>query len=348
MMLFKFDHPNVWDALKHASKPVVLYGMGNGADKVLDAFSRRGITAAGVMASDDFVRYKDYRGFTVKKQSDLEKELGDFTVALCFASALPDVMAHIKKVARAHELLVPNVPVVGDEILDDAYLAAHRSAIEAAYSLLADEASRRVFRGALNFFYTGRLAYLDAIESGKDEAFRSILRLENESYLDLGAYRGDTVDEFLRFTDGYTRITAVEPHPKNYQKLREHLADIANAQAIHAGIAGKCGTMYVSKGAGRMASLNTDRGVAVPVTSVDALDCRPTYIKADVEGMEAAMLTGAVDTLQEKPKLNLAAYHRTGDFFTLINQLHAIQPAYRIYLRKHPYIPCWDLNLYAV
>ena len=61
------------------------------------------------------------------------------------------------------------------------------------------------------------------------------------------------------------------------------------------------------------------------------------------------MLRGAVHTLRGyHPKLNLAAYHRTEDLFSLILQLHEINPDYRIYLRKHPYIPCWDLNIYAV
>ena len=99
-MLFDFTYPDVWDALERTQKPIVLYGMG-------------GITAAGVMASDDFVRYQRFRGFTVKKQSDHERELGDFLVALCFASDLPNVTAHIRTVADAHELLVPNVPVFG-------------------------------------------------------------------------------------------------------------------------------------------------------------------------------------------------------------------------------------------
>ena len=347
-MLFDFAHPNVWDALKRAKKPIVLYGMGDGADKVLYAMQQRGISAAGVMASDDFVRYQSFRGFTVKKQSDLEQELGDFLVALCFASSLPDVMRHIRKVAKEHELLIPNVPVVGHELLDDAYLAAHRTEIEAVYTLLADEKSRLVFKGALDFFYTGQLSCLDAIETDKSEAFQDILRLKNESFLDLGAYRGDTVDEFLRYTDGYTHITAVEPNPKNYQKLYAYLESIPRAEAIHAGIADKEGVMTVSKGAGRMASLNTAGGVEVPVTTVDALNCRPTYLKVDIEGMEQAMLCGAAHTLREaKPKLNLAAYHRTGDFFELILQLHRINPDYKLYLRKHPYIPCWDLNIYA-
>lgn len=347
-MLFQFDYPNVWDALKNTKKPIVLYGMGNGADKVLDEFERRGITATGVMASDDFVRYQDFRGFTVKKQSDLENELGDFIVALCFASSLPDVMAHIRKVASEHELLIPNVPVIGGELLDDAYLKSHKADIEKAYDLLADDRSRKVFKGALDFFYTGRLPYLDLIECSKGEVFRDILQLHNESYLDLGAYRGDTVDEFLHYTDGYTLITAVEPNPKNYGKLCEHLTTINDAEALNAGIADQAGVMYVTKGAGRMAALNAEGGVEVPVTTVDAIDCHPTYIKVDIEGMEDKMLSGAVNTLRSKPKLNLAAYHRTGDFFELILRLHKLNPDYRIFLRKHLYIPCWDLNIYAI
>ena len=31
----------VWDALKESTTPVILYGMGNGADKVLDEFEKR-------------------------------------------------------------------------------------------------------------------------------------------------------------------------------------------------------------------------------------------------------------------------------------------------------------------
>ena len=88
---------SVWEQLKNSAKPVVLYGMGDGADKVLAAFDRYGIKASAVIASDDFVRGQKFHGFTVKKLSDVEAELGDVIIALCFASQLPDVMAHITK-----------------------------------------------------------------------------------------------------------------------------------------------------------------------------------------------------------------------------------------------------------
>lgn len=375
--LFDFEYPNVWDELKNTSLPIVLYGMGNGADKVLDEFEKRGIRAAGVMASDDFCRYQEFRGFTVKKQSDFEREFGlssaegdtdnlpglvtgsneshiarsrgGFIIALCFGSSLPDVMDHIYETAQKHPLLIPNVPVAGDTLTDDGFLAKYRGDIETAFSLLADDKSRTVFKGVLDFYYTGRPEYLKAIESDKSEAFENILRLKNESFLDLGAYRGDTVDEFLHYTDGYTDITAVEPNPKNYKKLREHIADINNASAINAGIADSNGVMRIGKKAGRMPTLGDKSGVEVPVMTVDSLGCQPSYIKVDIEGTESAMLRGARRTIgMYKPKLNLAAYHRSEDFFSLILQLHAINPDYRIYLRKHPYIPCWDLNIYAI
>lgn len=347
--LFDFDYPNVWTALEDSTLPIVLYGMGNGADKVLGELERRGIRAAGVMASDDFARYQDYRGFIVKKESDFTRELGDFAVALCFGSSLPDVIEHVYEVASRHTLLVPNVPVAGDVLMDDAFVDRYRDDIARAYSLLADDKSKEVFKGALDFYYTGRLEYLQAIESDKDEVFRKILRLHDERYLDLGAYRGDTVEEFLHYSDGWRRIVAVEPNPRNYRKLCEHLEGIENVTAVHAGIADTVGMMTVSKKGGRMPVLGDPDGVEVPVTTVDAIDCAPTYLKVDIEGMEREMLRGAVHTLRGyHPKLNLAAYHRTEDLFSLILQLHEINPDYRIYLRKHPYIPCWDLNIYAV
>ncbi len=342
----------VWDALKQNSKPIVLYGMGNGADKVLNEFEKRNITCSGVMASDDFVRYQNFRGFTVKKMSDFEEKYGDFVIALCFASSLDDVMNHINYVASRHTMLVPNVPVFGSEVFDDDFLNKYKDEISSAYSLLCDSKSKEVFIGALNFLYSGKLDYLNSITTDKDEAFENILKLsDNESYLDLGAYRGDTVDEFLHYTNDYKKIVAVEPNIKNHQKLTEHCDAIKDFTAINSGICDTNGTMFVSKGGGRQSVLSDKSGVEINTVTVDNIYDKYgefSYIKVDIEGMEHKMLLGATNTLMSKPKLNIAAYHTNSDFFTLINKIHSLNPDYRIHLRKHPYIPCWDLNLYCI
>ena len=56
---------DMWRILMSASKPIVLYGTGDGADKILDVFGRYGIEASGVFASEGFVRSRSFRGMQV-------------------------------------------------------------------------------------------------------------------------------------------------------------------------------------------------------------------------------------------------------------------------------------------
>ena len=44
---------DLWQTLRSAEKPILLYGMGNGADKILAVFAKYGIKADDVFASDE-------------------------------------------------------------------------------------------------------------------------------------------------------------------------------------------------------------------------------------------------------------------------------------------------------
>ncbi len=343
---------SVWESLKTCSKPVVLYGMGDGADKVLAAFEKYGIKASAVMASDDFVRGQSFHGFRVKKLGELEREYGDFVIALCFASQLPEVMDHIKEVAQKHTTLVPSVPVFGDVIFDGGFTEKYREGIESAYMLLEDGLSRRVYENVLRFYYTGKMELLDEITTAKDEAFNNILKLgQNELYLDLGAYNGDTIDEFLHYSGGsYRKIVALEPNGKNYKKLSEHCLGMKNTELWQLGAYSHNTILTFNNKAGRNSAIS-DSGVQTHVAAVDTILCgaAATYIKADVEGADFETLIGAKNTLKNfKPKLNFSAYHRFEDIFRLPLLIKKLNPEYKIYLRHHPYIPAWDTNLYCV
>ena len=352
MIKYLKKQQSVWDSLKNSGKPVVLYGMGDGADKVLKAFEKFNINAYGVMASDEFVRGQSFHGFKVKKLSELESELGDFTVALCFASQLPDVMDTIKRVAERHKTLVPSVPVFGDELFDDEFIDNYAESIESAYNMLADEQSRRVYKNVLSFYRTGELPLLDEITTEKDEAFNNILKLGgSEVYVDLGAYNGDTIDEFLGYTNGsYRKIIALEPNAKNFEKLKAHCAEIPKTELWQLGAYSSNTILEFNNKAGRNSAI-ADSGVKTRVVTVDTILCgtAASYIKADVEGADFDTLLGMKNTLKNcKPKLNFSAYHRFEDIFRLPILINQLNPEYKIYLRHHPYIPAWDTNLYCV
>ena len=209
------EKPTVWERLRAETRPIVLYGMGDGADKILRVFAEKGIRAAGVFASDEFVRGHDFAGFRVKRLSELTAELGeDLMIVLSFASQRPEVLQKFYELDARFDLVAPDVPVAGDSLFDRSFLAAHAEEFARAYGLMADETARRCFEGVVNFKLTGELHYLRGCETGKDEAFRSILRPgESEHFADLGAYNGDTIRELLSYTGGlYASITA-RPRP---------------------------------------------------------------------------------------------------------------------------------------
>lgn len=68
---------SVWRRLQKETRPIALYGMGDGADKILAQFDRLGIRASAVFASDEFARGNLFHGFCVRKLSDTVAELGE-------------------------------------------------------------------------------------------------------------------------------------------------------------------------------------------------------------------------------------------------------------------------------
>ena len=68
---FVTETESVWDQLKKETRPIALYGMGDGAEKILRVCAQRDIPIAGIFASDEFVRGHSFAGYQVKKRSEL-------------------------------------------------------------------------------------------------------------------------------------------------------------------------------------------------------------------------------------------------------------------------------------
>ena len=88
---------DMWDMLKEEKRPIVIYGMGNGADKLISRFQLLGIKYADIFASDGFVRGHSFHGTRVKSFTEITETYKDFVIALSFASRQPDVLDMLKK-----------------------------------------------------------------------------------------------------------------------------------------------------------------------------------------------------------------------------------------------------------
>ncbi len=344
---------DIYTDLKSSDLPLVIYGTGNGADKIINEFERRNIKIDGIAASDDFARDRLFRGFRVGKISGLEKEFGRTTLVTAFGTALPEVMERIFSLGEKHHVLAPDVPVYGENIWDMDFYNENREDIERAAELFADEQSRIVYEKLLNYKLSGDLSYLRSAYSDKDEAFREILCPgDNESYLDLGAYRGDTIEELLHYTGGkYEYITALEPDRKTFAKLKANTEGMKRLRLYRMGIWSEDTDLPFDPASGRGSGIRQGGSEMLAVTKIDTLyrSRRLSYVKMDVEGCERQAIIGGAEVLRrDKPALNIAVYHRSEDIFSIPLLIESIVPGYRLYLRQHPYIPAWDLNLYAV
>lgn len=91
--------------------------------------------------------------------------------------------------------------------------------------------------------------------------------------------------------------------------------------------------------------------VMANVTSLDAWQeatgVVPDFIKMDLEGAEAATLTGAKNVLQKyRPRLAVCLYHHLEDMWRLPRLIRSLVPDYRFWCKKsHPY---YEFVLFAM
>ena len=359
MLDFVIEKESVWENLRTTQKPIVLYGMGNGADKILDWCEENKVSVKGVFASDEFVRGQEFRGFTVERYAALKARLGEeLLVVIAFASERPEVLARFVELAAEQEVVAPHLPLFDEaETVSRAWLKKHAEELQNVYERLADEQSRKVFAATLNYKLSGKISYLFECATERETDLRELIApSEQECYLDLGAYNGDTIQELGRLTSfQWQQVLAVEPDRRNCRKLRmlaEALAQRGLAVEVHeSGIWSSVGELSFSDSGGRQSTFVGASKRMVPVTTIDAVASGRSisYIKMDVEGAEAQALAGGAGTIREyKPKLFVAAYHYDVDLLRLPKIIWELEPNYKIYFRKHPYVPALELNFIAV
>lgn len=348
--MLEFIHdPNVWDTLRDTPHPVVLYGMGNGADQILDTLHTYGVSVQAVFASDAFVRGQSFRGFRVQTYRQVCEMFPEFTIVMSFAVHDHPTLQRVREMNREHPVYSPTIPVAGGGLFTREFVWEHDREFDRVFSLLADDQSRTAYLNVLRFKVSGNIAYLFDAMSDKLEVYQNILCLHrHETIVDLGAYDGDTIREFLAACGGeYERIYAFEPDPKNYQKLLRYTASLPNIQTVPFGAWSEPATLSFQRQAGRNSRFGEGEA-SVEADSVDHLVTGPvTLLKMDIEGSERQALAGAKQTiLRDHPKLYVCAYHRNEDLFQLPLQIYDMAPGYQFFFRQHPYIPAWESNFY--
>ena len=358
--LKKIPNRDLWQYLSSTDKTVVIYGMGNGADKILKVCEKYNIKIADFFASDGFVRGHSFHGKTVLSFSQIKEKYGaeNIIALLSFGSSLPDVLSLFKKVTAECELYAPDVPVCGENVFTLDFFKKNQDKILEARSLLSDELSKKIFDNVILYKLTGKIDYLFDAECDRADSFALINASEIRSFADLGAYRGDTLAEMLEYAKDLEYAYALEPDSKTFKKLCAFCESYSGGAKLYpkniAAWSEKTTLIF-------NASSNRNSGAFAPTTNAKTVEIQADsldnvlgkkgvdHIKYDVEGAERQAIEGSVSTIKNhRPSLTVSVYHRSEDIFELPLQIKKIEPEYKLYLRRYPYVPAWDIELICV
>ena len=349
---------DMWDKIASSKRPIAVYGMGNGADKLFERLEKYGVQPSGVFASDGFVRGHTFRGFTVKPISTVKEELGDNAIVLLsFASSRPEVLEMLKKIDSETDMLVPDMPVAGNAYFDkDFYNENYRDILD-VYDMLEDEESKNAYAAIINYKLSGKAEFLFGCASDTDSIY-ALLPENISNAVDAGAYNGDTVRELMRYRSGLEKIYAFEPDSRNYRKLgrfkEESALDIL--EIFNAAVWSEDADGVFTGSGNRNSSVNStssyqkrEESVALVKIDTAVADAPIDYVKYDVEGAESEAIAGSDNVIKRNmPALLISAYHRSEDIFKLPLLIKRKYPEYSLYIRRTMCLPAWEIALIAV
>jgi FkbM family methyltransferase len=158
---------------------------------------------------------------------------------------------------------------------------------------------------------------------------------DNEVYVDIGAYDGDSIAKFIESTPTgkYKKIYAFEPNKISYSKLCLIKNWIPNLETFNLAASNQNATLKFNPAGGSMAArlhqnndiINEDNLINISAIKLDDVLNDVTFIKIDVEGFEVDVIEGASKLIKNcKPTMVIDTYHYANDAIKIYEKVLSI------------------------
>ena len=342
----------VADKLRASELPLFLWGCGNYAEYIYGILSKNKIAIDGVFIDAEPKSGLEFHGHKVVSFKEVESKYSRINIIRG--------NGNIEQEVRYRSMpIVETVYCFFDLMgfgwhINDEKINQYADTINAMYNAFADDTSRESFASYLKSRYFGSWTYIQPHVCEK-MYFPDFIELSgHESFIDCGAFDGDTLKLFSKKISTWDNYFAFEPSIKPYDALCNYIADnkFVNVHTYKTGVWNKKTTLsFVEENdISRIIQGEYDGGIKIEVDALDNIfgNVPVTYIKMDLEGSELDALEGAKKLIcQNKPKLAISLYHKQSHLVDIYKFLSGLNLGYQFYFRIHTKVGS-DAVLYAV
>lgn len=234
------------------------------------------------------------------------------------------------------------------------FMLAHFVELRDAASRLADRESVETLAALVEYRVTGELAAAPKFKLNEQYAPPGLMQFGRPiTFIDGGAYDGDTYRNLLANNVIVSHWIAFEPDPKNFTALTKFACTQPISSTLFpCGLSDCFMQVPFAANEGTSSHLSASGAGEMTVACVALDDVshgpRPDYIKLDIEGAERAALLGMRKTITaHRPHLAVSLYHRPEDLWVLVQTLVELAPYADLFIRQHC-LNAFDTVLYAM
>lgn len=348
----------IWQKMKESEIPFVIWGTGSLSYSVKKYLDLYGINVCSYWV-DGCSGLEENDGIPILPLQEILRRHEKFNVV--FGHSKYECKTGLKEKYEniQHIFCIPNVCYGKYQRMEKDFFVENAKEYFKNFCLLEDGISRECMMAYLQCKISENVDYIVNIFKGETVNYfkNPIFELqEDEVYVDVGAYIGDSLELFLKATEGkYKKIYAFEPEEKYVRSLEKYveMKGMLNVAVVQKGTWNKKDILHFSCDEESSSVILREPEHLHKVIEVDTLDDmlereQVTLVKINflagvketVEGMKNIMV-------KDKPKLVITVGFDEYALLSIPSLIKNINPMYKLYLRFAAAMPA-RLLLFAI
>ncbi len=333
-------------------KYVYLWGISESLDEAIIFFTKNNITIKAIIDGNAIKYGKKYKGINVIDQNFNNIDNNGAYVITC---------SYFETIRS--KLIINNPDIDNNLFLFDGYFMENKdinyyldnkNIILRCYNSLEDDYSKNLYNNLLKYRYIRDPKYIKDLYHSRSDCYLDKVFLDNYKnglYIDAGSYNADFITTLKERKDiSKSKFYIFEPNKYFYNDIKNNLDNTINYKIFDMALCDKDGEMEFMQVPSSTSHIidkkynaynNTVLKNDIDIVKTAKLDTiikeeKVNGIKIDIEGSEASMLNGSINTIiNNKPILLISIYHRWDDLFKIQEFIMNLNLDYKFYIRHY-------------